>query len=111
MLLVKVASASSQLSGLDELSDHRKTPRDEQGNCALTSRSNIYRFVEVIFATKPPTDLRRYPDAAETGDFGNGLETKSLCDFGSFSLFAGNWPHGILGVLQHYLPISELGAL
>src|SRR6476620_5859533 len=34
----------------------------------------------------------------------NGLEAISLCDFGSFSLFAGNWPHGILGVLQHYLP-------
>jgi hypothetical protein len=37
-----------------------------------------------------------------TGDFGNGLEAISLCDFGSFSQFAGNWPHGILGVLQHY---------
>src|SRR5260370_8056428 len=31
----------------------------------------------------------------------NGLEAISLCDFGSFGLFAGNFPHGILGVLQH----------
>ena len=37
-----------------------------------------------------------------TGDFGNGLEAISLCDFGSSDLFAGNWPHGVLGVLQHY---------
>jgi hypothetical protein len=37
----------------------------------------------------------------------NGLEAISLCDFGSFSLFAGNWPHGILGVLQHYLPCVD----
>src|SRR6266478_5205369 len=40
-----------------------------------------------------------------TGDFGNGLEAISLCDFGSFSQFVGNWPHGILGVLQHYHPM------
>jgi hypothetical protein len=49
MLLVAGASASSQLPGLDELSDDRKKPRDEQGNCALTPRGKIYRFVGVIF--------------------------------------------------------------
>jgi hypothetical protein len=39
MLLLTGASASSQLPGkLDELSDHRKKARDEQDNCALTSR-------------------------------------------------------------------------
>src|SRR5258705_10834433 len=43
-------------------------------------------------------------------DFGNGLEAISLCDFGSFSLFAGNWPHGIFGVFQHYLPNSDIGS-
>ena len=51
--------------GLDELSDDRKTPRDEQGTFALTPRGkiyrfvdlSIYRFVEVIFATKSPNGL------------------------------------------------------
>src|SRR5258705_8906834 len=45
------------------------------------------------------------------GAFGNGLEAISLCDFGSYSLFAGNWPHGILGVLQHYRPVSKFDGL
>ena len=45
-----------------------------------------------------------------TGDFGNGLEAISLCDFGSSDLFAGNWPHGVLGVLQHYLPKADIFA-
>ena len=35
------------------------------------------------------------------------LEFSVHTDFGSFSLFAGNWPHGILGVLQHYLPCVD----
>ena len=48
MLLVADASASCQLPGLDELSDDRKKPRDEQGNCPLTPRGKIYRFVEVM---------------------------------------------------------------
>lgn len=41
LLLVASASASSQLPGLDELSDDRKKPRDEQGNCALTPRDDL----------------------------------------------------------------------
>jgi hypothetical protein len=36
-----------------------------------------------------------------TGDFGNGLEGKSFCDFGS----------GILGVLQHYRHLADIGLL
>lgn len=36
MLLVANASASSQLPGLDGLSDDRKKPRDEQGTLAPT---------------------------------------------------------------------------
>jgi len=41
MLLVASASTSSQLPGLDGLSDDRKTPRDEQGNCAPTPRGGF----------------------------------------------------------------------
>jgi hypothetical protein len=43
-----------------------------------------------------------------TGDFGDGMEAMSHSDFGSFGLFAGNCPRGILGVLQHYLPVSDI---
>jgi hypothetical protein len=41
----------------DELSDHWKKSRDEQGNFALTPRGKTYRAVGVIFATKPPNGL------------------------------------------------------
>ncbi len=34
-----------------------KKPRDERGNCALTSRGRTYRFVGVVFATKSPNGL------------------------------------------------------
>jgi len=45
MLLVANASASSQLPGLDGLSDDRKKPRDEQGICALTHCGE--RFIDL----------------------------------------------------------------
>ena len=57
MLLVASASTSSQLPGLDGLSDDRKKPRDEQGNCVLIPGGAIYRFVGIIFATRSPNGL------------------------------------------------------
>ena len=43
-----------------------------------------------------------------TGEFGKGLEKASVDDFGLLRPFAGNWPHPIFGVLQHYLPDSDM---
>jgi hypothetical protein len=34
----------------------------------------------------------------------------SVGDCGSFGPFAGNWSHGILGVLQQYLPGTEVAS-
>jgi hypothetical protein len=42
---------------------------------------------------------------------GNESETTLACDWSLFRLLAGNWPHGILGVLQQYLPNSEVAPL
>jgi len=35
----------------------------------------------------------------------------SHSDFGSFGLFAGNCPRGILGVLQHYRHLADVAVL
>ena len=50
-------------------------------------------------------------DVLITGDFGNGLEATSFGDCGLFGLFPGNRIHGILGVLQHYRHLADLGLL
>jgi hypothetical protein len=47
------------------------------------------------------------PGGELTGDFGNKLEAISIGDGGLFRLLAENYSHGILGLLQQYLPIPD----
>jgi hypothetical protein len=63
------------------------------------------------YVRRSNNNLRDYIICDElTGDFGNGLEAMSICDFGSFSLFAGNWTQGILGFCNTicHADVSEL---
>ena len=46
-----------------------------------------------------------------TGDFGGALEDTSIGDYRVFRLLAKNSWHGILGLLQHYLPEADIRLL
>jgi len=70
----------------------------------ITLRTRYVRFVPILlqksfcitdckfcgpYVRRSHNHLRDYINEL-TGDFGNGLAVRSHCDFGSFSLFAGN---------------------
>jgi hypothetical protein len=43
-----------------------------------------------------------------TGDFGGAFEATSIDGCRLFCRLAGIWYHGVLGLLQHYRPNSEI---
>src|SRR5580704_5893509 len=43
-----------------------------------------------------------------TDDFGGAFEATSIDGCRLFCRLAEIWPHGVLGLLQHYLPIPEV---
>ena len=47
------------------------------------------------------------PDDERTGDFGNEIEVISIANCGLFRLLAENLSPGILGLLQHNLPLAD----
>jgi hypothetical protein len=42
------------------------------------------------------------------GEVGNESETIPACDRRLFPVLAGNWSHGIFGVLQHYRQLADV---
>ncbi len=61
--------------------------------------------------TKPADPYSRTTSVLQRGSRANGLEATSFGDCGLFGLFPGNRSHGILGVLQHYRHLADLGLL
>jgi hypothetical protein len=78
-----------------------------QSNPGVAAIRQVTSTIPVVFVSvADPVESGFVESLSRPG--GNGLEAISLCDFGSFGLFAGNWQHGILGVLQHYRHFTEV---